>query len=440
MSPHSTKTKDGHSLNYSYARQTLENGVKVVQIGQKHLHRASVSVCFRVGSRYETPRDNGLSHFLEHMVFRGTKTHPSSYELNLAVERLGGTLFAATSPDSTEFEISLPSENLAEGIRILSEIVRFPLYQEMEIERQVIAEEIREELDEHENSIDVDFLSRRRLWPGDPLGQSITGPLENALRFTEDDIRRHHKTCYVGQNTVVCLSGAYEEKIISEIVRDSFSKLEPGTEQLTQKAPVIGKGPSTFYQHRPGSQTHIRLAFHAPGGTDEDHIPLAILMGILDDGMSTRLHKRIFDELGLAYNIGADLEIYRDVGALNIDATASHKKIGEILKQTIDIANDLQNKLADDDELEKAKKREIWGLMSFLDETHAMSNWYGEQELHWRPEPLASRIDCVSTITKQDVLRVAKRVFRLENLHVTLVGVQTDRQLAALKQTLKNAF
>ena len=432
MSPHQIQKPNNRSLRYSYSKRTLENGVRFIQIGQKHLHRASISVCFRAGSRFETPEENGLSHFLEHMVFRGTNKYPTSFELNLAVESLGGTLYAATSPDSTEFEITLPSESLAEGIRILAEIVRFPRYREIEIERQVIAEEIREELDEHEKSIDIDYLSRRRLWPRDPLGQSITGPLENALQFTKDDCERHRANCYVGNNAVVCLSGAYDENEIGPVVEEAFSGLEPGTKQCISQAPTPGRGPTTFYHHRPGSQTHLRLAFHAPGAKDPDDIPLAILLGVLDDGMSTRLHKRIFEELGLAYNIGADLEIYPDTGAINIDATASHGKIAEISRQILDITSDLKNNLVTEEEIRKAQKREIWALRSFLDDTHSMSTWYGEQELHWQPQPLAERIDAISKITRQDVMRVATRIFCLDNLHVTLVGVQDDKQLARL--------
>ena len=427
-------------LGYAYSKYSLANGIKLIQIEQNHLHRASISVCFRAGSRYETPDDNGLSHFLEHMVFRGTENYRSSYELNLAVESLGGTLYAATSPDSTEFGITLPPESLAEGIRILAEIVHFPLFQDIEIERQVIAEEIREELDEHEAPIDIDYLSRRKLWPNEPLGQSITGPLENALRFTEDDVRRHLARCYVGSNAIVCLSGSYDKSSISRVVEESFSNLAQGVKQPILNTPVLGNGPTTFYHHRPGSQTHLRLAFHAPGATDPDEVPLAILLGILDDGMSTRLHQRIFDELGLAYNIGADAEVYSDVGALNIDATASHTRIVEIVKQILDITNNLKNEPVSNEELEKAKKREIWALKSFLDDTHAMSTWYGEQELHWEPMPLAARIKCVSAITSEDVIRVAKRVFCSKNLHVTLVGVQDKKRLAAIDKTIEKSF
>jgi predicted Zn-dependent peptidase len=361
------------------------------------------------------------------MVFRGTDRHPNAYDVNLAVEKLGGNLFAATGPDSTEFGITLPTECLVSGTELLAEVVTAPVFRDMEIERRIVAEEIREDLDEDGKPIDVDFLSRGRLWPGHALGYSVTGPLDNAFGFTEDDIRNHFLKHYVAENAVVCLSGSYDKEVLVPVVEQAFSQIPKRDSNLTVPPPPLGLGPSVGHAHRPGSQTQVRMAFHGPGGNSSDRIALAIMMGILDDGMSTRLHRRIFDELGLAYNVSADVELYSDEGAINFDATTSHGKVVEIIKQIAQLIVELRDHPVERQELEKAKRREIWGLEGFLDDPHAMSAWYGEQDLYWRPRTIEDRIRIVGSITENDIVRVARRIFTSKNLHVTTVGILDDQ-------------
>ncbi len=188
----------------------LPNGLRyAVMANGEPQERAALRLLVEAGSLHETEEQRGLAHFLEHMIFRGTEQHPNAYDLNMAVEKLGGNLFAATGPDSTEFGITLPTECLVSGAQLLAEVVTKPIFRDMEIERRIITEEIREDLDEEGKPIDVDFLSRRRLWPEHPLGHAVTGPLENAMAFTGEDIRAHFIKHYVAENAVVCLSGAY---------------------------------------------------------------------------------------------------------------------------------------------------------------------------------------------------------------------------------------
>jgi predicted Zn-dependent peptidase len=414
-------------LAYSYSRRFLDNGLTLVEVCQPHLHRGSIAVYFKAGSMYETAAENGLSHFLEHMVFRGTAHHPNAYDVNLAVEKLGGNLFAATGPDSTEFGITLPTECLVSGSELLAEVVTAPVFHDMEIERRIVIEEIREDLDEEGKPIDMDFLSRRRLWPGHALGYAVTGPLDNALGFTVDDIQNHFLKHYVAENAVVCLSGSYDKDVLVPAVEKAFSHIPKRHSNLTVPPPPLGLGPSVWHAHRPGSQTQVRIAFHGPGGSSSDRIALAIMMGILDDGMSTRLHRRIFDELGLAYNVSADMELYKDAGAINFDATTSHGKVVEIIKQIAKLIVELRDHPVERQELEKAKRREVWDLEGFLDDPHAMSAWYGEQDLYWRPRTIEDRIRIVGSIAEDDIVRVARRIFTSKNMHVTTVGVLDDQ-------------
>ena len=166
---------------------TLGNSLRVRLVPLPHLQSATVSFFVRVGSRYETAQTNGLSHFLEHMLYRGTEAHPAAHELNLAIERLGGTLEAATHVDFTSYDLTLPSETIAKGTELLAEVLRQPLLTELSTEKQIIREEILEELNEEGQQIDIDNVSRQLLYPNHPLGFSIAGPLENLDRFGTRD-------------------------------------------------------------------------------------------------------------------------------------------------------------------------------------------------------------------------------------------------------------
>ena len=411
----------------AYRSRSLPCGLTLVEVHQPHLHRGTVSVFFKAGSRFESSEENGISHFLEHMIFRGTEGLETPYAQNLAVERLGGTLFAATAPDTTEFSITLPMETLDEGSRLLATILTKPILGGIDIERNVIAEEVLEDMDESGQSIDIDYISRARLWPRHPLGQSIAGPLENIRAFTMDDIRRHFRRTYVAQNAVVCISGGYDAKSLPEVVTDSFETLATGGATPLAVPPELAEGPSIRHVRKPGSQTQLRLAFHAPGEDDPESVPLDILLGMLDDGMSTRLHRRIIDEKGLAYNIGAGMDAYHDVAAFNIDVTASHTKLAEVTRELLSIVFELKAKPISGDELEKAKRRAAWSMEEFLDDPHGMAAWYGEQALFRQPPTLQSRREAFLAVTEEAVARVAAKVFTLKRLHLSTVGAVSPK-------------
>jgi predicted Zn-dependent peptidase len=417
-------------------RYRLTSGATFVEVPLPHLHRASIAVFFRMGSRYESAEENGISHFLEHMIFRGTRAKSSTFAVNLAVESLGATLFAATSPTTTEFELTLPSVNLEQGIVLLSEILTEPAFLDMNIERRIIIEEAIEDYDEFGVCIDWDFLTRRRLWPNHPLGRSVTGPLSNIESFTEADVRSHFEKSYIAQNAVVCVSGAYDPNRIRPIVQQAFSRLPTNGSASASWAPLLGPGPSLEHVKKKGTLTQTRLAFHAPGEDDKDACALSILLGVLDDGMSTLLHRRIFDERGLAYNVSAGLDSYGDAAALGIDAAASHDNVAEVVEQVLLLSEELKSKPPSDAEVEKAKHRAAWAMEQFLDDPQSMNAWYGEQSLFRIPPSLEERAATLFKVSGDDVMRVAKRIFTKSNLHLTTVGMLSSKSIRQIERSI----
>jgi predicted Zn-dependent peptidase len=420
------------SWDHECTRHRLGDGATCVIVPLPHLHRAHVSVFFAAGSRYETPADNGLAHFVEHMLFRGTERFETSLDLNRAIESLGGTLEASTGPDSVELSVTLPEGMAGEGIAILAEVATRPRFNDLEVERRVIAEELQEDLDEHGSSVDVDFLTRSRLWPGQPLGQSVTGPLCNVMRFSREDLERQMATRMVAPGAVICVAGRFDDGSVRREVARSFGAMRSSVPRQPPPPALPGPGPTVLHRHKPGSQTQLRIAFAAFGDEDPDAMALAVLERLIDDGMSAPLHRRVFEERGLAYDVSAGLEWYPDTGAWGVDASCVHGNVPELAAEILDLlraARDAPPSVAD---LDRARRRAVWDLEAMQDSCRAMAIWYGEQALLGRARSLESEARSLSAVTAERVARVAGRVLRRQGLHLTTVGVLGNSERRAL--------
>src|SRR5215831_17811577 len=228
-------------------RDVLANGLIVVTVALPHLHTASIVMYARVGSRYETPATNGLSHFVEHMLFRGSKSFPDSFALNYAIEDVGGTLYAETGRDYSLYQISLHPESLPRGIEIFGDIFAAPALRDIELERKIILEELLEDIDEEGRLINVDDVARKAIWPQHGLGLSITGPLANVERFVVEDVQRHFIEFYGASNMVLCVSGATRREQVLEWAQRWMSPLRAGERQRPTPPEDWQHAPQTVY-------------------------------------------------------------------------------------------------------------------------------------------------------------------------------------------------
>src|SRR2546421_5761997 len=188
-------------------KSELDNGLRVVTIELPHLHGAMLAAYVRAGSRHEDQRSNGVSHFLEHLFFRGSEGHPDGRAMNALVEDAGGSLNGVTTRDHGYYYSPIHPARLETGVAVLGEMLARPLFKDVELEREVILEEILDEVDEDGRDVDVDNLSKRALFEGDPLGQKIAGTRETVSGLREDDLRAHHARAYGARNLVVCAAG-----------------------------------------------------------------------------------------------------------------------------------------------------------------------------------------------------------------------------------------
>ena len=411
----------------------LGNSLQVRLIPLPHLQSATVSFFVRVGSRYETTQTNGLSHFLEHMLYRGTETHPAAHELNLAIEQLGGTLDASTHVDFTSYDLTLPSETINKGAELLAEVLRQPLLTELNTEKQIIREELLEELNEEGHQIDIDNVSRQLLYPDHPLGFSIAGPLHNLDRFESADLRRHHTDHYAALNSVICVAGAFDPTELGDTIRSSFDGM-PAGDHIAPNAPPRSRARDRFaYVHEHGSQTDVRLSFHTPGLASPEAPILLLLARILDDGLSTRVHQTICEERGLAYEAFAGNDTFEDCGVFDFGASVEHKKAPLLVETVLELIDDLRRHPPTEDEIEKAKRRYLWGLRTVRDDPEDAAHFVGTSALFGIPEQLGTMAGQVAQVVPSDIQRAVQTSLDPNNAYLTCVGVLDEGLRADLR-------
>jgi predicted Zn-dependent peptidase len=410
------------SLPFRRHLDRLDNGLPVVTIEMPHLHSASVVLFARVGSRYERPRDNGLSHFIEHMLFRGTAALPDAYRLSHAIEGIGGTLYAETGRDYALYQVSLHPEMVGDGIRLFGEIFTRPAFADLDVERRVILEELTEDLDEAGRFVQIDDLARESAFEGHPLAQRIIGPRDNVERFSITDVRRHFARGYGAANTVLCVAGAARRAAVRGVAETAFAAV-PAGKRVASGRPGAPRGPRLIVTKHSSSQTQVQILFRSFGERDADYPALLMLSRVIDDGMSTRLHRRLIDELGLAYYVSATTEQFHDTGLYEIDGAAAHENVPSFIAEAVRVLQRLTTEAPSQEELDKAKRRYRWDLESSFDDPDAMAGWWGGTELFGGPVSYEDKLARVEAVTPEDVRRTAARIFRRERMTVACVGV-----------------
>lgn len=415
-------------------KTTLNNGARVITVRLPSVHRASVVVYARVGARYETKTTSGLSHLVEHMIFRGSSRLPNATRYAAAMERIGGSLNAETGIDYSLYQVSVPPSEVEGAIELLGDVFEAPQFADLDVEKRIIREEILEDLDESGHDINVDNLARTTAWKGHPLGFRITGTLQNVERFDIDDVRAHFRRFYGARNLIVCASGAVEHASVLSAARRSFGRIPPG--QPAQARPPTNSVGTTRVSavHSAGSQTSVEALLKALPETDPGYPALVCLIRIIDDGLSTRLHRRVVDELGLAYYVSAGLEAYEDAGAVEIQAQVAHESAPRMVQEILALFDDLRCRPVDAEELDKAKRRHRWDLEASVDDPDAMAGWFGGGELFRRAERLEQRSQRIFSVSEADVLRVAQRVFDRTRLTVAAVGDLRGGRLGKIRR------
>jgi predicted Zn-dependent peptidase len=412
----------------------LDNGLAVTTVPLPHLHTAVCALFVKVGARFETTDDNGLSHFVEHMLFRGTERFPTSLALNTAVESLGSTLHAETGRDYTLFQLALEPEFVAPAIDVLGELLGRPRFSDIELERELILEEINEDYDEQGIEINADDIARGLAFPHHPLGQRIIGPRGNVERFTAADVRRHFAAFYGARNANLCVAGPIAHGAVVEAAARALASMPAGSRAEVPAAPPPALGPKLRHVSDAGSQTSLAVLFRAVPELDPAYVALVALLRVLDDGMSTRLHYTLADQKGLAYSIHAAIEPLADAALFEITGATANAKVPSLVRELLALLAGLRRGAVTADELAKARVRYRYETLASIDDAAAMAGWFGGTALYYPPPALSERLAAMAKVDVDDVIRVADQVLAPERLVLAAVGTLSRARLGELRQ------
>ncbi len=426
-------------MSYKLHSDVLDNGLRVMTVELPHLHSAVLGLYVRAGSRHETADKSGVGHFLEHMFFRGSRGHPDTRAMNVAVEDVGGSLNGYTSRDHALYYTPIHPSGLAVALGVIADMVSQPLMRELELEREIILEEMLDEVDDRGRDIDLDNLSKALLWPGHPLAFKIAGTPETVRQLSIADLRHHHQRFYVGANLVLCAAGPLAHGEVLALAEAGLRGLPRGERSRESPPPAPPAGPLLRLFPHDESQTEFRFNFHAPSETHPDHLALTLLRRILDDGLSSRLPFRVVERKGLAYSLSCNLDAYEDVTLFEIEGAASHGKVASTVTEITRTLGELAEDGPTPAELSRAVRRFRMTIDQTHDSTHEMAGWFGGTAIYREPEDLLARAQAAEAITTADLRRLAREVFRRENLIVTAIGNPSDRQEKALEKAVEVA-
>jgi predicted Zn-dependent peptidase len=422
-------------LNDVAKKSVLANGLRVVTTELSHLHTGMVAVYVRAGSRHEDARKNGVSHFLEHLFFRGSEGYPDGRAMNALVEDCGGSLNGVTTRDHGYYFSPLHPSRIEEPMAVLADMLQRPLFKEIELEREVILEEILDEVDEEGRDIDVDNLAKRALFPGHPLGLKIAGTKETVSALSEADLRAQHERAYGARNLVLACAGPLSHERIVDLAERHFGKLRPGEVLRDEPPPEPPKGAQLVAVEHKESQAELSLSFRGPHEDHEDFPALRIVKRILDDGLASRMQLELVERKALAYSVGAGMEGFSDCSVFELGCACAPRKAPHALEEMLKLLAGLRDVDVPDEELERAKKKTRMWLEFSLDSPAEMIGWFGGGELLRPPaETFQEWMARIERVGPADVRRVAGRYFRGDAVTAVAVG-----PLAAVSRKLRDA-
>ncbi|HEY2915887.1 MAG TPA: pitrilysin family protein [Candidatus Limnocylindrales bacterium] len=418
-----------------FERTTLADGPRIISARLPGARSVSVAAYVLAGSRSEADGQVGVAHFLEHLTFKGTSRYPTTRALSEAIEGVGGSFNAATDRESTVYWARVPLREAARAMDVLGELVCRPALspQEIDRERDVIIEEIRGYLDDPAEHCQI--LFQEAMFGRGPLGREICGDEHDVRDLRPERIREFWASRYRPANVVVSIAGDLDHGAAVGLAETAFGR---GNGHLAgfDPSPALPAGERVALGRRDTAQAQLCVGVPALPRDHPDSWTLAVLNGVLGDGMSSRLFLSVVDRDALAYDVSSGLVEYADAGALVVSAGVDPERIDRALDALLVELARLRDESVPDDELAKTKAYLAGGLELRMEETRHLASWVGGQEaLHDRVMTLDEALDAVAAVTSADVHRVAQDLMRDEVLR--LAAVAPARHLRGLAKRLR---
>ena len=422
-------TEAAGAIDAPYLKTQLANGVRVVTGPMTGVRSASLIFYYNVGSRYEPAPIAGVSHFLEHMLFKGTERRPDPMTISEEIESVGGLLNAATGRESTSYWCKVPSTHFELAFDVLADMLRNSTFDatELDKERKVIFEEIRSVQDIPEDL--VHDLIDQVIWGDDPVGREIAGSEETVANTDRAAMVDFWRRNYGPERLIVAAAGDVRHEQVVELTERFFGDLQAqGPADTYQPAVVTQDSPRLLVQNRETEQAHLCIGFPALSYHDERRHAQATIEAVLSAGMSSRLFQEIREKRGLVYSVYGYFRGYEDVGQGVIYAGTDVERVDETIEAIIGELQKVRDIPIPAEELENSKTLRKGRLLMGLEDSRSVASWIGSQEATYgemkTPEEIMELIDAV---TVEDVQAVAAELLRTDRLSMTLIGPYPDQ-------------
>jgi predicted Zn-dependent peptidase len=388
----------------------------------------TVFVLVEAGSKYETKDKNGISHFLEHMCFKGTTKRPSNANISIELDSLGSVYNAFTSQEYTGYYAKAEYNHLDKILDIVSDMYLNPLFNQKEIEKEkgVIVEEIN--MYEDLPQAKVQNLITELVYGDQPAGWDITGPKENIKNMSREDFINYRKKFYTSAGTTVVITGNINEKKAIQNVKKAFSAM-PKQKKGTKKKVTEGQiKPAVSLFKKETDQTHLVLAVRTFDIYNKKGRVMKVLDGILDAGMSSRLFKKLRDEMGVCYYVSAGQDALTDHGLYTISAGVDSSRVKEVITVILGELNKLKTELVSVEELKKVKQNIIGTMYLGLESSDSLAKFYGGQEIMNKKIKTPAEIKKdIESVTAKEIMTLAREIFIDRGLNLAIVGRFEDK-------------
>lgn len=405
-----------------YQKTTLDNGLRIMTAAMPYTRAVSVCIFIGVGSRYEADAEAGISHFIEHLLFRGTEKRPTPKEISAAVEGVGGIINAGTDKELTVYWCKVAQPHFPLALDVISDILLNSKLDaaDIEKERQIITEEINMGMDSPSQR--VNLLIDELLWPNHPMGRDIAGNKESVASITRDMIVDYLVHKYLPSNTVVAIAGDIKHQEMADAVNQALGKwtnrLPPPT-YLTYKEQT---SPQVSIETRDTEQVHLCLALPGLSILHPKRFTLDLLNVILGEGMSSRLFTEIRDKLGLAYSIQSFVDHFLDSGSITIYAGVEPKNLRAAIEAILEQLSLLRESVPES-ELSKAKELAKGRLLLRIEDSRNIAGWLGGEEvLTGRVLSIDQLVAIIDAITAEELKQVAQELIADRQLRIAVVG------------------
>ncbi|MBM3206144.1 MAG: insulinase family protein [Candidatus Staskawiczbacteria bacterium] len=422
----------------SYKKTKLDSGLRLITIPVENANSVTVLILVGTGSKYETKDINGMSHFLEHMFFKGTEKRPDTLTISETLDRIGGQYNAFTSKEVTGFWAKVDKKHTDVALDWISDMFLNSKFDKDELEREkgVVIEELNMYLDTPTSH--VSELFEDLLYGDQPAGWRIVGEKQTILDYTREKLLNYYHSHYSNENTVVCVAGDVNSKEIEEKVRNYFSKIEIRESPEKLKTLESQKSPGILLHYKKTDQTHFCLGVRAYDMYDPRRYALKIISVVLGGNMSSRLFISVRERNGLAYYVNTSYDGTTDAGYLVTQAGIKNDSLEKAVSLVLKEYKDLSENGITEKELQKAKDYLRGATSLSLDSTDSKASFYAMQEVMGEkvltPE---EKIEMIDKVSLSDIKNVAEDIFKNEKLNLSVIGPFDEKDKESLEKILK---